>query len=91
MAAEVVGSVVERELLDALFSKSASLDDPLEKHMCGAAAAGRLRRTGRGPDGRPGQADAAIVLVEGKPTGASAARTCWPSSPSPELTEADRT
>lgn len=34
MAAEVVGSVVERELLDALFSKRASLEDPLEKHMC---------------------------------------------------------
>src|SRR5262245_43146062 len=34
MAAEVVGSVVERELLDALFSRRASLEDPLEKHMC---------------------------------------------------------
>ncbi|CAM5491659.1 hypothetical protein SVIOM342S_02854 [Streptomyces violaceorubidus] len=33
MAAEVVGSVVERELLDALFAKRASLEDPLEKHM----------------------------------------------------------
>ena len=51
MAAEVVGSVVERELLDALFTKRASLDDPLEKHMSAAAAAGRLRRAGRGPDG----------------------------------------
>ena len=33
MAAEVVGSVVERELLDALFTQRASLGDPLEKHM----------------------------------------------------------
>ena len=33
MAAEVVGSVVERELLDALFTQRASLSDPLEKHM----------------------------------------------------------
>lgn len=33
MAAEVVGSVVERELLDALFTKRAFLEDPLEKHM----------------------------------------------------------
>ena len=33
MAAEVIGSVVERELLDALFAERASLDDPLEKHM----------------------------------------------------------
>ena len=33
MAAEVIGSVVERELLDALFAQRASLTDPLEKHM----------------------------------------------------------
>ncbi|WP_372343841.1 hypothetical protein [Streptomyces sp. KL116D] len=43
MAAEVIGSVVERELLDALFAQRASLHDPLEKHMLGAAAAGRIR------------------------------------------------
>ena len=42
MAAEVIGSVVERELLDALFTQRASLGDPLEKHMSPAAAAGRL-------------------------------------------------
>ena len=70
MAAEVVGSVVERELLDALFTQRASLGDPLEKHMSRAAAAGRLRRAGRRPDVRARRrADAAIVLVEGKPTG----------------------
>lgn len=33
MAAEVIGSVVEKELLAALFAKQASLSDPLEKHM----------------------------------------------------------
>src|SRR4051795_5688985 len=33
MAAEVVGSVVERELLDALFAGRARLADPLERHM----------------------------------------------------------
>ncbi|MYU47710.1 CBS domain-containing protein, partial [Streptomyces sp. SID7803] len=33
MAAEVIGSVVERELLNALFAQRASLSDPLEKHM----------------------------------------------------------
>src|SRR3954447_16540318 len=69
MAAEVVGSVVERELLDALFNKRASLEDPLEKHMCGP-----LPQVGSGePVGDLmsvlGSADAAIVLVEGKPTG----------------------
>lgn len=69
MAAEVVGSVVERELLDALFAQRASLEDPLEKHMSPP-----LPQVGSGePVGDLmsvlGRADAAIVLVEGKPTG----------------------
>ncbi|WP_431962902.1 cystathionine beta-synthase [Actinacidiphila sp. bgisy160] len=69
MAAEVVGSVVERELLDALFTKRATLDDPLERHMSAP-----LPQVGSGePVGDLmavlGSADAAIVLVEGKPTG----------------------
>ncbi|WP_405948453.1 cystathionine beta-synthase [Streptomyces prunicolor] len=69
MAAEVVGSVVERELLDALFTQRASLTDPLEKHMSAP-----LPQVGSGePVGDLmtvlGGADAAIVLVEGKPTG----------------------
>ncbi len=69
MAAEVVGSVVERELLDALFAQRASLEDRLEKHMSAP-----LPHVGSGEpvaelmtvmEG----ADAALVLVEGKPTG----------------------
>ncbi|OKJ99763.1 cystathionine beta-synthase [Streptomyces sp. CB03234] len=69
MAAEVVGSVVERELLDALFTKRASLDDPLDKHMSPP-----LPQVGSGEPVADlmsvlGTADAAIVLVEGKPTG----------------------
>jgi cystathionine beta-synthase len=69
MAAEVVGSVVERELLDALFTKRASLEDPLEKHMSAP-----LPQVGSGEPVADlmavlGTADAAIVLVEGKPTG----------------------
>ncbi|BFO22170.1 hypothetical protein SHKM778_85580 [Streptomyces sp. KM77-8] len=69
MAAEVVGSVVEQELLDAMFSKSASLDDPLEKHMSAP-----LPQVGSGEPVADlmavlGRAAAAIVLVEGKPTG----------------------
>ncbi|MCK8680713.1 MULTISPECIES: cystathionine beta-synthase [Streptomyces] len=69
MAAEVVGSVVERELLDALFTQRASLDDPLEKHMSKP-----LPQVGSGEPVSDlmavlGTADAAIVLVEGKPTG----------------------
>jgi cystathionine beta-synthase len=68
MAAEVIGSVVERELLHALFSKRATLEDPLEKHLCPP-----LPQVGSGePVGDLmavlERADAAIVLVEGKPT-----------------------
>ncbi|MFC7977042.1 cystathionine beta-synthase [Streptomyces cinereoruber] len=70
MAAEVVGSVVERELLDALFTQRASLEDPLERHMSaplpqvgsGEPVADLMAVLGE-------SADAAIVLVEGKPTG----------------------
>ncbi|MFE5834650.1 cystathionine beta-synthase [Streptomyces sp. NPDC056508] len=70
MAAEVVGSVVERELLDALFTKKASLEDPLERHMSaplpqvgsGEPVADLMAVLGEA-------ADAATVLVEGKPTG----------------------
>ncbi|MEV6106208.1 cystathionine beta-synthase [Streptomyces sp. NPDC051940] len=69
MAAEVVGSVVERDLLDALFARRADLADPLDKHMSSP-----LPQVGSGEavsDLMPvlETADAAIVLVEGKPTG----------------------
>ncbi|GAA1348954.1 cystathionine beta-synthase [Streptomyces beijiangensis] len=69
MAAEVIGSVVERELLDALFTQRAALTDALEKHMSSP-----LPVVGSGePVGDLmsvlGKADAAIVLVEGKPKG----------------------
>lgn len=69
MAAEVIGSVVERDLLDALFAQRASLTDPLEKHMSAP-----LPQVGSGePVGDLmnvlGTADAAIVIVEGKPKG----------------------
>ncbi|MFF5716762.1 cystathionine beta-synthase [Streptomyces buecherae] len=69
MAAEVIGSVVERELLDALFAQRAALTDPLEKHMSPP-----LPHVGSGEPVSDlmavlGSADAAVVLVEGKPTG----------------------
>ncbi|ONK13827.1 cystathionine beta-synthase [Streptomyces sp. MP131-18] len=69
MAAEIVGSVVERELLDALFTQRAALDDPLERHMCGP-----LPHVGSGEPVADlmavlQDADAAVVLVDGKPTG----------------------
>jgi cystathionine beta-synthase len=69
MTAEVVGSVVERDLLDALFSGRAALSDALDKHispplpMIGggesvSAAMSALEK-----------ADAAVVLIDGKPAG----------------------
>lgn len=33
MAAEVVGAIAERDLLDALFNGRAQLGDPVEQHM----------------------------------------------------------
>jgi cystathionine beta-synthase len=67
--AEVVGSVVERDLLELLFTGQARLADPLERHMSpplpviGAgepvdAAVSALEK-----------ADAAVVLADGRPAG----------------------
>jgi cystathionine beta-synthase len=69
MAAEVVGSIVERHLLDALFTGRAHLADPLEKHMspvlpmigAGEAVAEAMSALQA--------ADAAVVLEDGKPVG----------------------
>ncbi|KWW99136.1 cystathionine beta-synthase [Carbonactinospora thermoautotrophica] len=69
MAAEVVGSIVERDLLHALYQKRARVDDPLERHMSPP-----LPVVG---SGEPlsclmpalEKADAAVVLVDGKPRG----------------------
>ncbi|MDT0270438.1 cystathionine beta-synthase [Streptomyces sp. DSM 44915] len=69
MAAEIVGSVVERELLDALFTRRAALDDRLDQHLSpplphvgSGEPVADLMATLHG-------ADAAVVLVEGKPMG----------------------
>jgi len=69
MVAEVVGSIVERDLLDALVSGRARPQDALESHMSAplpmvgsgeplSQALGSLERAG-----------AALVLVDGKPAG----------------------
>jgi len=69
MAAEVVGSITERELLDALVSGRAAPGDPISAHMSAplpmigsgepiSAAIAALEKAG-----------AAVVLVDGKPTG----------------------
>jgi cystathionine beta-synthase len=69
MAAEVIGSVVDRELLDALYTGRASLNDSLEKHMSAP-----LPQVGSGEPAAElmavlDKADAAVVLTNGKPTG----------------------
>ncbi|RMI45633.1 cystathionine beta-synthase [Streptomyces triticirhizae] len=69
MAAEIVGSVVEKELLNALFTTRAALDDRLDAHMSPP-----LPHVGSGEPiadlmSTLHAADAAVVLVEGKPTG----------------------
>jgi cystathionine beta-synthase len=67
MAAEVVGSIVERDLLDALLSGRAKPADPVAKHMSPP-----LPLIGSGEPvsmvvGELEKAGAAVVLVDGKP------------------------
>jgi cystathionine beta-synthase len=69
MAAEVVGSVVERDLLDALFAGRARLADSVERHLSPA-----LPMVGAGEPVSAAvaalhDADAAVVLDDGKPRG----------------------
>lgn len=66
---EVAGSIAERDLLDALFSGQAQLHDMVEKHMTAA-----LPVIGGGQPVSEAvtllaKADAAMVLVDGKPAG----------------------
>ena len=69
MTAEVVGAVIERDLLDSLFNGKAQLADPVAMHMSAA-----LPMIGAG---EPIQvavlaleaSDAAVVVDDGKPTG----------------------
>jgi cystathionine beta-synthase len=69
MAAEIVGSVTERALLDALFTGDASLADRVERHMADA-----LPIVGSGEPidmalGALKDADALVVLHDGRPIG----------------------
>ena len=69
MAAEVVGAVVERDLLDAVFADRAALDAPLSEHMGKA-----LPTVGAGEDLQVAMAaleaaSAMLVLDDGKPVG----------------------
>jgi cystathionine beta-synthase len=69
MAAEVVGAVNERDLLDALFTGKAALADRLDNHMSPP-----LPTIGAGEQVSAAMsalsaADGALVLVDGKPAG----------------------
>ncbi len=69
MAAEILGSVVERDLLDALFEGRARLADRLEGHM-----SPQLPMVGAGEPVSAAvsaleKADAAVVLDDGRPRG----------------------
>jgi cystathionine beta-synthase len=69
MAAEVMGSVVERDLLDALFAGTARLADPLERHMSDPLP---MIGAGEPVDAAVSalhHADAAVVLDDGRPVG----------------------
>jgi cystathionine beta-synthase len=66
---EVAGSIAEKDLLDALFTGQAHLHDTIERHM-----AEPLPMIGGGQPVREAvalleKADAALVLVDGKPKG----------------------
>jgi cystathionine beta-synthase len=69
MAAEVVGAVNERDLLEALFTGKAALADRLENHMSPP-----LPTIGAGEQVNAAMdalstADGALVLLDGKPAG----------------------
>jgi len=69
MAAEVVGSVVERDLLDALFTGRAALADPLERHMSPPLPVVGVGEPVAAAMTALETADAAVVLDDGKPSG----------------------
>jgi cystathionine beta-synthase len=69
MAAEVVGSVVERDLLDALFTGRATPEDPLQQHMSGPLPVVGAGEPISAAMGALEKADAAVVLDDGTPRG----------------------
>lgn len=69
MAAEVVGAVNERDLMDALFTGKAALPDRLERHMSPPLPTiGASEPVSAALEALSG-ADGALVLVDGKPAG----------------------
>jgi cystathionine beta-synthase len=69
MVAEVVGSVVERDLLDALVSGRARPEDPVGEHMSAPLPmVGSGEQVSRAVEALE-KAGAAVVLVDGRPAG----------------------
>jgi cystathionine beta-synthase len=68
-AGEVVGSVSEKDLLDALFAGSAALADPVERHMSAPLPIVGSGEAVSAAVGALGAAGAVLVHVDGKPTG----------------------
>ncbi|SHG55098.1 cystathionine beta-synthase [Streptoalloteichus hindustanus] len=69
MAAEVAGAVNERDLLDALFTGKAQLADRLELHMSQPLPAVGAGESINSALSALSDADAVLVLVDGKPAG----------------------
>ncbi|MFD7640020.1 cystathionine beta-synthase [Kitasatospora sp. NPDC059795] len=69
MAGEVIGSIVERELLEGLFSKRIELTDTLDKAMSKPLPVVGSGESVTNLMSVLEKADAVVVLVEGKPQG----------------------
>ena len=69
MAAEVVGAVNERALLDALFTGRAKLADRVEQHMSAPLPTIGAGEPVTAAINALAAADAAMVLIDGKPAG----------------------
>ena len=69
MAAEVVGSVVERDLLDALFSGAAKLSDTVDAHMSAALPIVGAGEPVQSAISALQSSDGVIVIEDGRPVG----------------------
>ncbi|HEX6196918.1 MAG TPA: cystathionine beta-synthase [Jiangellaceae bacterium] len=69
MAAEIAGSLVERDLLDALFTGKAQMTDAVEQHMSAPLPTIGSQAPARDAVGLLESADALLVLDGGKPIG----------------------
>jgi cystathionine beta-synthase len=69
MAAEVAGSVIERDLLDALFTGRAKLSDRVEDQMSPALPSVGAGEPASAAVAALEKADAVVVLEDGKPIG----------------------